>query len=171
MKKFILALLFPFMLSGQDDGSLTYSYEQDGTTYQFKYTACLKPFIEEYFSNTEKLKHMDLELLGNLVAIYHMSMLGPFSDFYGINTPPLDGCTYIYINSDKVQHAFPTFLTAVLYHELYHQFFPGEGHCQGSVCPYILRAGEFIKPEVVVRNFNDYEKKKYFDYIIKRQKK
>jgi hypothetical protein len=171
MKKLTLLLLTPlfsFFLFSQTSEISTYTYEYNHIIYEFEYSTCLKPMLDEYFNNKEVDK-LDLTELCNLKGVFHSKITGQHTGAYGINMVMYGGPERVIFINIVTPHYLPTFISATLYHEMYHQFLPTLGHCEGKCCPYILKSGDNIEIEDVIKTFNKYEKKKYFKYIRREQ--
>ena len=177
MKKFslLLIILFTSLVFSQTEPVINfipiyiYTYEDDSTIYEFEYSACLKPMLDDFFSN-KRLSKLDLTNLCNLKGIYHSIIEGYYAGAYGINQP-IHGTSYsnILINT-LIPEYLPTFLTAILYHEMYHQFLPTVEHCKSKCCHYIFKDGSTVTIEHLIKTFDASEKRKYFKYIRRKQR-
>ena len=143
-------------------------YTRGGKVITISY--CLAPLINEYLkkcalygidaSNILELDfipHMDTKL------VYNKNLFG-VTNFGGKNS-------HVVIDL-SVQHHTPTFLKAVLYHELYHALFKKEGgHLGPNQRPYILRRGRYVIPETVIKTFDKKAEDEYFKFIKDKQDK
>lgn len=71
----------------------------------------------------------------------------------------------MYINSDKTQIWFPTFIEGLIYHEMMHLFLESPSHCIGDRCPHIARDGRDIDPEFFVKTWDGKRKNYYFKFL------
>jgi len=170
--KLLLVILFcPLFLFSQtipkDIG--VYRYERNSIIYEFLYSPCLKSMLDDYFGN-KGLNRMDLEELCSLKGVFHSKINGEYAGAFGVNAPIVDSTNkFIYIN-DHIKDFLPTFITAVLYHEMFHQLLPTVKHCTGNRCPYIFKNGDGINIENVIKTFDEYEKDRYFKHLYLLQK-
>jgi len=163
MKRILFALLF--VVGTANAQYFTYKVKDwnNNKVYSFEYSPILKQHLDEWFSNAEKM-NMEICVLEKLGGVFWSNQI----TFY---TKPSFGLALMFKDSpmlvlvdDNIPTYLPTFINAVLYHELAHLFTKNNRHPKHGV-PYILQDGKNIKIENVIKTWNDEAKIEYFQYL------
>lgn len=171
MKNKIIILLIALFIgiSNINAQYFTFNVKYKDSTYSFKYSPILKKHLDEYFGNANKMK-LDLSNLEKLDGILWSNNIFFYTrPLVGITPLPEAGENFILI-SDNIPKYLPTFINAVVYHELSHFIMDNNKHCI-SGCPYILQEGKYINIEKVICSWNNIAKIEYFMYLKLKMKK
>lgn len=179
MRKIILLIVFAVFAT-----LLTAQTKENDTIINFEYieykagdvvnkiavTKRLAPIFNEWLEEAYN-NNVDLSALSKLDGIYFMSFKKyfPKDNSFGV-TRFLSGDmqNLITLNTDAIPFYLPSFLEAILYHELYHSMFPLEGHVscdKENDDVFFLRAGGNINIENVIKKWGCDLKQNYWNYI------
>ena len=176
MKKLILlVLILLFSLSIYSQIYEEYRLEVKDSVYIFNYTPSLKFILDDFFEGCEKYK-IPLDRFSRFEGIYVV-----------ITMRSLVGITIfgeekdLILVNNNIPIYLPTYMSAVIYHELYHFISKKLDHCivykpsiSGAVgdffkgypkCLYILQGGNNINIEKVIKQWGDKSKKEYFLFL------
>lgn len=151
-----------------------YSLKTKDTTYVFNYEPSIKFILDEFFEGCRKYD-IPLDRFIDLDGIYIVPNFKPFgSTFFR------KGKDVILITND-IPIYLPTFMSAIIYHELYHFISENRYHCiirpynfssyieeflRGyPECLYLLQDGSNINIEKIIREWNEDAKKEYFLFL------
>lgn len=182
MKKSVLSflLLLFFSLFTYSQKYEEYRLENKDTTYVFNYTPSLKFILDDFFEGCQEYD-IPLDRFSRFEGIYATENMKIFTgrDFFGL-TFFGEKKDFILVNN-KIPGYLPTFMSAVVYHELYHFILKSHYHCiiknpgiSGVVkefvkgypkCLYVLQGGRDINIEKIIREWGDESKKEYFLFL------
>lgn len=138
----------------------------DTTVYTFKAPVELIDDLDEYFERARK-HNIDLSNVANLQGIYLVdfsksSILKEYDGNFGVSLK--DECI-IGINRANIPRYLPTFLNAVMYHELWHFIPEAYFHSTFITSPTVTRGGEHINVEDLISTWRERSKEEYFEYL------
>lgn len=143
----------------------TYSQEIIGSLY-------LRSHLDEYIAGAKEFD-IDLSNIDDLNGVY-ITSVETIESYYG---RPAVGLTmenngkYIVMIDGSIPVYLPTLLNAIIYHEMYHVLAVNKDHCQTVFCPYVLRDGQYLNIEYIIKYWDLNAKKEYFKYLKDDQEK
>ena len=159
-------MLFGFTASAQTFNYIYKDTNNNDSIYKFKYSPILKTHLDDFFIRAE-FHGIDLSKTAMLDGVYwsnHIEYYLGTDQAFGLTMSNILGYGFVLINDDTPLY-LPTLINAIVYHELYHWYASRGSHCEGEDCPYILRSGDKLDTEEVIKTWNSDRKDEYFLYL------
>ena len=178
MKKLLWILLLAPLLSY---GQYTEDYELkiDDSVYTFDYTPSIKFILDDFFQGIKEYG-IPLDRFKDFKGIHvtERMMYYTGTNAWGVT----DLSNGVILLNGEIPRYLPLFMSAVIYHEMYHFYLDRPYHCiipESTIlnvieeffkgfpeCPYTLQDGYNIEIEKVIQNWGDDEKEEYFRFIL-----
>lgn len=168
---FIISILLWTTSYSQFYSDAKYDVElSTGQCHTLEINSYLYDNLDNYFFEASE-NNVNIDVIQKLKGIYlcHFDISLPtyMQNNFGLTLDLKTGERVILVNVSLIPFYLPTFLDAVVYHELYHHLLDTGDHVKNT--PYVLRDGEFNNPEVLIKTWNSDSKEEYFNYIKQQQ--
>lgn len=142
-----------------------YTVKYGDSIHKFPYSEDMGVFIDDFFTQA-LINGYDIKNISDLRCVFLIENIEKAfgKKAHGFTMIDREDKKSVFVDY-YIPRYLPTLISAVFYHEMFHVLVNPKGHCYGIFCPYILRGGEYINIEEVIRIWDDDAKKEYFQYL------